>query len=117
MSRTLSPTHESAKFSPGLIQKTYSHCLKQGYLKKNNICGDPFGGVGCGGIFAAYAGISWIGVELEAKFVDLANQNFDLHRVTWRSYGYPEPVIVQSDSRHFGEIMTGDWCCCEDEDD
>uniref|UniRef100_A0A6M3J3D1 Putative methyltransferase n=1 Tax=viral metagenome TaxID=1070528 RepID=A0A6M3J3D1_9ZZZZ len=94
-----------AKFSPGLIQRIYQHGIEQGHFEKGDVIGDPFGGVGGGGIFAAYAGLDWIGLELEAKFVDLANQNFRLHLPTWEAHGYPVPVIIQGDSRRFSEIV------------
>jgi len=94
-----------AKFSPGLIQKIYEHCRDQGYLKKNEIIGDPFGGIGGGGIFAAYAGIRWIGVELEEKFIDLTIENFKMHADAWASYKYPLPLIIKGDSRQFSSII------------
>lgn len=94
-----------AKFSPGLIQKIYAYGIESGWFKPGDVVADCFGGIGGGGIFAAYARLKWIGVELEQRFTDLANQNFDLHRPAWRAHGYPEPVIVQGDSRRFAEIV------------
>jgi len=96
-----------AKFSPGLIQKIYAHGIEQGYFKSGDVIGDPFGGIGGGGIFAAYAGLQWVGVELEKKFVDLAKENFELHRPAWEAHGYPVPVILQGDSREFSRIIEG----------
>lgn len=94
-----------AKFAPGLIKRIFQHCLEKGYLKKGQVCLDPFGGIGSGGIMATPMGIQWIGVELEDKFVDLANQNFSLHRRAWETMGYPMPIILQGDSRHLQEII------------
>lgn len=101
-----------AKFSPGLIQKIYSHMLDRGYIRPGDLIGDPFGGIGGGGIFAAFAKLRWVGVELERKFVDLSAENFDLHRATWESYGYPVPVILQGDSRRFAGIVGGCSAIC-----
>ena len=73
--------------------------------KQPDLISDCFGGIGGGAIFAAYAGLRHISVELEPKFVDLAEQNFSLHRANWKAHGYPEPVIIQGDSRRFSEIV------------
>lgn len=61
-----------AKFAYGLINRIFEHGLQRGWWSKNSVCGDPFGGVGLGGIVAAYKGLRWIGVELEPRFCRLA---------------------------------------------
>ena len=94
-----------AKFSPGLIQRIFRHMLRRGYLKPGDAVGDPFGGIGGGGIFAAQHRLRWIGCELESRFVDLAKQNFELHATAWAEHGYPLPTIIQGDSRRFSEIV------------
>jgi len=94
-----------AKFSPGLIQKIYSYGIEQGWFKPGDVIGDPFGGIGGGGIFAAYSRLQHVAVELEQKFVDLTKQNYELHRPAWEAHGYPVPVILQGDSRRFSEIV------------
>jgi len=63
-----------AKFSPGLIKRIYEHGFEKGYWKPGDTISDPFGGIGAGGIFAAPMGLIWIGVELEEKFVRLADK-------------------------------------------
>lgn len=94
-----------AKFSKRLIERIYDHALAQGWLKPGDLVGDPFGGVGVGGIAAAYRGLAWIGCELEGKFVHLARQNFELHRYKLAYLGKPLPQIVQGDSRQFARIV------------
>jgi len=224
------------KFARGLIERIVEYGLERGYWAAQQVIGDPFGGVGLGGIVCAYHGLRWIGVELEPRFVGFANGfecdgtvewgevdvpateavpgwpggwlvrlrveaaywgsdgqrrngdwdgatpfeseeaanrfadklitewdrwprdsyaavdmepseavaavsahkerrclrkslcgkeeahdphhitgNFELHRRTWRAMGDPEPVMLNSDSRHFGQIITGDWCQCKEE--
>ena len=66
---------------------------------------DPFGGVGLGGVIAAYRGLRWLGVELEPRFVALAEENFALHAGRWENGGLPRPTILQGDSRRFAEIV------------
>ena len=88
-----------AKFAPGLIVRIHDHLR----LPRGAVVVDPFGGVGLGGIVFASRGVQWIGCELEAKFVELAKQNFELHRKTWEGFGDPLPVIVQGDSRRLRE--------------
>ncbi len=94
-----------AKFSRNLIERIFKHSITQGYLGKGDLCGDPFGGVGVGGITAAYAGLRWIGVELEPRFVAMAESNFALHRAGWVTMGLPAPTIIQGDSRKFEELV------------
>ncbi len=79
--------------------------LNQKVYRQPDIISDPFGGIAGGGIFAAYAKLQWIGLELESKFVDLAQQNIELHRPAWEAHGYPLPMILQGDSRRFAEIV------------
>ncbi|MFH1627493.1 MAG: DNA methyltransferase [Pseudomonadota bacterium] len=94
-----------AKFAPGLIRRIYQHCLEQGYVRKGETIVDPFGGIGAGGIMAAYAGLSWIGVELETKFVTLAIENFEMHKYPCSRMGYPQPAIIQGDSRRLSQVL------------
>jgi len=94
-----------AKFSRGLITRIILHGLERGWWAKGDVIADPFGGVGTGGIVAAYNGLAWMGVELEAKFVELAEQNFALHRQKLEALDSPQPVIVQGDSRDFARIV------------
>ena len=103
-----------AKFSLGLITRIYRHGLDCGYWRPGDLIGDCFGGVGLGGIVAAYHFLRWVGVELESEanggspFVELARANFDYHRARWHQ-DEPHPVIVQGDSRRFAEIV-GEVC-------
>lgn len=71
-----------------------------------SIIGDPFGGVACGGIEAAYAGLRWIGLELEPKFIGYAQANIALHVNRWLHMRKPIPQIVQGDSRRFDIIIS-----------
>ena len=94
-----------AKFAPGLIKRIFEHCLERGYIRKGDTVVDPFGGIGAGGIFAAPMGLKWIGNELEPKFVDLARDNFALHAHAWEVMDYPQPVIIQGDSRRLSQVL------------
>ena len=94
-----------AKFSYRLIQRIYAHGLKEGYWKVGDTIGDPFGGVGLGGICAAYAGLRWKGVELEKRFWSLAHRNFALHDKKWLAIGDPLPTMMNGDSRNFASLV------------
>lgn len=94
-----------AKFSKALIEHIYAHMESRGWIEAGDVIGDPFGGVGLGGIIGAYLGYRWIGVELEKKFCSLARRNFALHQSKWKRLGVPRPVIVQGDSRQFARIV------------
>lgn len=94
-----------AKYSRGLIERIYRHCLDRGYLRKGDLVADCFGGIGTGGIMSAYAGLRWIGCELEPRFVEFAKANFALHASKLRQLGLPEPQIIQGDSRQFDRLV------------
>ncbi len=91
-----------AKMSYGLLKRILSHCKDEGW---GGVIVDPFGGIGSTGILGAYEGYQVICVELEAKFVALARQNFELHRKAWEQFGNPYPVIIQGDSRRLCELV------------
>lgn len=96
-----------AKFSRSLIARILSHGLEVGWWRPGDVLGDPFGGVALGGLMAAYAGLGWVGVELEAKFIGLGTANIDLQARRLASIGAPRPVLLQGDSRRFSEIVGG----------
>jgi hypothetical protein len=90
-----------AKFSYGLIVRIVKHMLARGWIKKGELVADPFGGIGTGGIVCAANELRWLGVELEPRFVDLANRNFQLN--PWTRNG--EARIIQGDSRNFATLV------------
>lgn len=107
-----------AKFAPGLIERIYRHGLREGWWRRGDLIGDPFGGIAGGGIIAGYHGLNWIGVELESEkndppgspFVELGNANIDLHRRHWLSPGCAvkqavDVRLIQGDSRRFAELV------------
>lgn len=94
-----------AKFANGLIDRIYTHGVAAGWFKPPALIGDPFGGVGLGGIIGAYGGFHWVGVELEERFVGMAQRNFDLHRRKWERLGAPMPQIIRGDSREFAWLV------------
>lgn len=73
--------------------------------REPSLLGDPFGGIGTGGITCSTAGLRWIGVELEPRFVAMAENNFDLNERPMFPDAHPRPVIVQGDSRRFAELV------------
>ncbi len=90
-----------AKFSYGLITRIVKHGLARGYWRAGDVVGDPFGGIGTGGIVCAGQGMRWVGVELEPRFVELARRNFALN--PWCRNG--EATIIQGDSRNFASLV------------
>lgn len=100
------PTENPAKFSRALIQRIYQHAKDEGWVSPGSVILDPFGGVALGAHDAALAGYPHVSVELESRFVDLAQQNIDLWQ---RRYGHlPQwvrPVVVQGDSRFLAQVL------------
>lgn len=95
-----------AKFAPGLIKRILAHGLERGWWKRGDLIGDPFGGIAGGGIMAGYAGLNWVGVELEPRFHAMGLKNIQLHAPTWCACGDASFVkLVQGDSRHFAKII------------
>ena len=99
-----------ARFAPTLIERIYDHAFAQGWVARGSTILDPFGGVGCGGIVAAYKGLFWQGCELEPHFVEIANRNFELHRSRWQVGVDPMPVILQGDSRKLRDVLGAADC-------
>jgi hypothetical protein len=96
-----------AKFARGLLTRLFDHGFKRGWWAKGSLVADPFAGVACGGIVAAYKGLRFVGVELEPKFHALALANVALHRASWEAMGDPVPVCLLGDSRRFAELVAG----------
>ena len=96
-----------AKYSRALVEHIVDYMLARNWINPNDLVGDPFGGVGLGGIVSCYRGLNWVGVELEPKFHALAEQNFALHHTKLRSIGKPTPRIILGDSRRFHELVAG----------
>lgn len=94
-----------AKFSRALVDRIFDYCLERGWISPGDMVGDPFGGVGLGGIVAAYRGVRWVGVELERRFCSLGRRNFALHTARWKLLGCPRPVLLQGDSRRFHDLV------------
>lgn len=89
-----------AKFAYGLIRRIVRHGLEMGYWRAGDVIGDPFGGIGTGGIVCHAHGLLWRGVELEPRFAALADQNF----ARWKLP--PDEVrIINGDSRKFAELV------------
>ena len=90
-----------AKMARGLVRRIFDELN----LPKGSTVCDPFGGIGTTGIEGASRGLKVICIELEPKFVELARQNFELHRAAWETLGYPLPEIRQGDSRGLSRVL------------
>lgn len=62
-----------AKVPFALAERIYRFMLAEGWLSAGDQIMDPFGGIGGCGFHAMLYGMDWTGVELEQRFVDLAN--------------------------------------------
>jgi len=94
-----------AKFSKALVERIIDYMLEKEWLRQGETIGDTFGGVGLGGVIAAYKRLRWVGVELEPPFVQMGHDNFTLHRTRWRAINAPQPCIIQGDSRYFDKVL------------
>lgn len=89
-----------AKFSRALIVRIYDHMREEGWLPPGSTVLDPFGGVALGALDAMRLECSWVGLELEEKFVKLGTDNIALWN---RRFGtmpnWGEAVLLHGDSR------------------
>src|SRR3990167_4564785 len=69
-----------AKLSFSLGERIYRHLVEEGWAAPGMTVLDPFGGIGGTAYHAALHGLTWVGVELEPRFVALAQANIDLWR-------------------------------------
>ncbi len=95
-----------AKFSRALIERIYDHAIRNGWVKVGDAVLDPFAGVALGGLCAISAGLNWVGIELEEKFVKLGEQNIELWNrelAGWQNLGTAR--IIQGDSRRLRDVI------------
>lgn len=96
-----------AKVAYKLAERIVTHMLDQGYIEAGQCIIDPFAGVAGFAFHTMLAGINFVGVELEEKFVNLARQNIDL----WQSrygewFNMGSGVVIQGDSRQLSEVIS-----------
>lgn len=95
-----------AKFSSKLIRRIYEHMQGEGWLRIGDRVIDPFGGVALGALEAMLHGLHWTGVELEAKFAEIGNENIALWNVKFgRLPRWGEAVLLNGDSRRLLELV------------
>lgn len=96
-----------AKFSSRLIRRIYEHMITEGWLKPGDMVIDPFGGVALGALDAMRSGIAWRGVELEARFAELGNQNIASWNARFSNMPHwnPDALLLQGDSRNLLQIL------------
>jgi hypothetical protein len=109
-----------AKVAFGLADRIYSHCMEMGYLRPGNVVLDPFFGVGGFAYHALLSGLDVVGVELEEKFVTLAQANLDRWQANYgpgnavlddlRDRGllppYGSATLLQGDSRFLCDVLS-----------
>lgn len=81
--------------------------IDEGWINAGDVVIDPFGGVGLGGLDAMRYGCTWVGVELEARFVALGNQNINLWNNRYAPHfpGWGTARLIQGDSRKLLEVI------------
>lgn len=98
-----------AKVAPGLSYRIYRHMLDKGYIQTGDSIGDPFGGIGGFGYYAMLLGLHFTAVELEPRFVALANENIEKWQRDLVMLGdaLGTARVVQGDSRQFAAVVGG----------
>lgn len=93
-----------AKASPALAFRILEHLEELGLLPEGATILDPMGGIGTFVLAAALKGHPATMVELEPKFVKLAQANAD--RLALKGFGAPI-TIIKGDARHLSELIKG----------
>ena len=95
-----------AKIAFGLASHIYDHAKAEGWLRAGDVCVDPFGGIGGCAFQALRHGLTWVGCELEPRWVALAEQNIALwNRKYGRLKGWGQARIIHGDSRRLAEVL------------
>jgi hypothetical protein len=95
-----------AKYAHNLIARVYEHALTNGWIAKNDLILDVFGGVARGSFHAMKHGLRWVGIELEQKFCDLGNAS--IAEWTKRFSILPDwgtATLLQGDSRNLRSVL------------
>lgn len=96
-----------AKVPFALAERIYRHMLAEGWLKPGDRVVDPFAGVAGTAFHAMLYGLHWEGVELEARFVALAEQNIALWNERYAAHmpNWGSARVHQGDSRRLASIL------------
>lgn len=96
-----------AKYSNKLIRKIYDHLAEEGWVHPGDRVIDPFGGVALGALDAMRHGLSWVGVELEKRFVVWGNMNITLWNKKFSALPKwsGKAILLPGDSRKLAEVM------------
>ncbi len=96
-----------AKFSSRLIRRIYEHVIEEGWANPGDVIVDPFGGIALGALDAMRLGLAWRGVELEAHFAEIGNQNIAFWNQQFSSMPRwtGDALLLQGDSRNLVEIL------------
>ena len=100
-------TRTRQRLASGWLSASTATCSRKAGWRLGRACIDPFGGIGGCAFHAALYGMHWTGVELEPKFVALAQQNLDLWRARYAPHfpGYGTARILQGDSRNLAALV------------
>lgn len=95
-----------ARFSRSLIRRIYQHASEEGWIIPGSVVLDVFGGVAAGALDAMLLGCTWIGNELEPRFVGIAKENLAewQHKYGHRP-GWGGARILQGDSRNLAAVI------------
>ena len=96
-----------AKMAKNLANRIYDHAFERGWVNDGDCVLDPFGGIGGTAYGAILHDLRWLGVELEPKFVSMAEKNIERWVATGRECGFPNgnARIVRGDSRRLIEVL------------
>lgn len=95
-----------AKMSRSLCERIFDYGHERGYWQPGDLIVDPFGGIGTTGLIGAYRGYQVLSLELEPRFVALAQANIQKNRAKLERLNRPLPIHLQGDSRNLIDIIS-----------
>jgi hypothetical protein len=95
-----------AKIAYSLAERIYAHVLEEHWVEAGDSVIDCFGGIAGTALHASLAGLHWSGVELEERFVGLAQANINRWQSRYsRMPRWVTPTIRQGDSRELLKVL------------
>lgn len=103
-----------AKASKSLIFRIVEHCTANGWLKPGDTVLDPFGGIGTTALPCLLKGVNVVTCELEAKFVEMQQQNAALWQRrygAWPAFKTAQWTRLCGDSRQLSQLIAQAEVC------
>jgi len=96
-----------ARIAFGLAERIYKEALQRGWLTHDSVVLDPFCGVAGCGFHAVTNGMTFVGVEIEQGYYEMARKNMDLWRDRYagKIALFGKDFLIRGDSQYIDEAL------------